>query len=72
MNIFQTVLVVINFSTCDAFHSLNDLENFYKTAPVFDPFGATGELKSWILGRPILRLARDPPSLVLGSLHIFG
>ena len=45
MNTFQTILVVINFSTCDAFNSLNDLENFYKTAPVFDPFGATGELK---------------------------
>ena len=45
MNIFQTILVVINFSTYDAFHSLNDLENFYKTAPAFDPFGATGDLK---------------------------
>ena len=45
MNTFQTILVVFNLSTCDAFNSLNDLETFYKTAPAFDPFGVTGELK---------------------------
>ena len=44
MIIFQTVLVLINCYTCDAFQSLDDLENFYKTDPVFDPFGASGWL----------------------------
>ena len=42
MKIFQTIFVVINFSPCDAFQSLNDLENFYKTASAYDPFRATG------------------------------
>ena len=39
MNIFQKIFVVINFSPCDAFQSLNDLE---KTASSYDLFRATG------------------------------
>ena len=42
MSIFQTVLVLINCFTCNAFQNLDDLEKFYKTDPVFDPFGASG------------------------------
>ena len=42
MNIFQTMFVVINVSSYDAFQSLNDLENFYKTASAYDPFRGTG------------------------------
>ena len=43
MKIFQTILVLINCSMCNAFQNLDDLEKFYKLRPAFDPFGASSK-----------------------------
>ena len=43
MKIFQTILLRINCSMCNAFQNLDDLEKFYKLRPAFDPFGASSK-----------------------------
>ena len=45
MKIFQTILVLINCSMCNAFQNLDDLEKFYKLRPAFDPFGSSSKFE---------------------------
>ena len=66
MIIFQTVLVLINCYTCDAFKSLDDLENFYKTDPVFDPFGASGWLGELLTRYTIIQSVRSTEVILNG------
>ena len=41
MHLFEA-MIALNISICYSFQSLDDLENFYKSDPVFDPFGLPG------------------------------
>ena len=48
MHLFEAI-IALNFSICYGFQSLDDLENFYKSDPVFDPnpnpFGLPGKIQ---------------------------
>ena len=43
MHLFKAI-ITLNFSICYSFQSLDDLENFYKSDPVFDPLGLSGKI----------------------------
>ena len=44
MHLFEAI-IALNFSICYGFQSLDDLENFYKNDPVFDPFGLPNKIQ---------------------------